>query len=51
VHSNKKRRKKRAGYATNSLLVPFGSDFQFTQAAINYDKSVHKESVVACSGS
>jgi hypothetical protein len=31
---------KRAGYATNSLLVPFGSDFQFTNATINYEVSV-----------
>ena len=30
-------KKKSAGYATNSLLVPFGSDFQYTQASINYE--------------
>ena len=29
-------KKKAAGFATNSLLVPFGSDFQFTKASINY---------------
>ena len=26
-----------AGYATRSLLVPFGSDFQYTNASINYE--------------
>jgi lysosomal alpha-mannosidase len=30
-------KKKAAGYATNSLLVPFGSDFQYTKASINYE--------------
>jgi hypothetical protein len=30
-------KKKSAGFATNSLLVPFGSDFQYTHAAINYE--------------
>eukprot|EP01043_Picozoa_sp_COSAG02_P046663 COSAG02_NODE_4386_length_5421_cov_4.810973_6_plen_904_part_00 len=30
-------KKKAAGFATNSLLVPFGSDFQFTKASINYE--------------
>ena len=30
-------KKKAAGYATNSLLVPFGSDFQYTNASINYE--------------
>ena len=29
-------RKKSAGYATESLLVPFGSDFQYTNATTNY---------------
>ena len=29
--------KKAAGYKTNSLLVPFGSDFQYTNASINYE--------------
>lgn len=29
--------KKSTGFATNSLLVPFGSDFQYTQASINYE--------------
>ncbi len=28
---------KAAGYATDSLMVPFGSDFQFANATINYD--------------
>eukprot|EP00038_Savillea_parva_P019125 m.26584 g.26584 ORF g.26584 m.26584 type:complete len:1203 (-) comp4326_c0_seq1:85-3693(-) len=28
---------KGAGYATESLMVPFGSDFQYTNASINYD--------------
>ena len=30
-------RQKSAGYATPSLMVPFGSDFQFTNATINYE--------------
>lgn len=30
-------KKKATGYATNSLLVPFGSDFQYTNASINYE--------------
>ena len=30
-------KKKATGYATNSLLVPFGSDFQYTKASINYE--------------
>ena len=30
-------KQKAAGYATNSLLVPFGSDFQYTNASINYE--------------
>eukprot|EP00937_MAST-01D_sp_MAST-1D-sp2_P005627 g5627.t1 len=29
--------RKAAGYATDSLMVPFGSDFQFTNASYNYE--------------
>lgn len=34
---NKFARQKAAGYNTTSLLVPFGSDFQWANASINYE--------------